>query len=84
MILFNKFFEVFLNHISYFVNFVAYSSQNGSLNTPLQEDDKEIYELIQKEKYRQYSGLELIASEVLFLIGNYFFFFRKLTFLCNE
>ncbi|GBC00257.1 hypothetical protein RclHR1_00380025 [Rhizophagus clarus] len=36
---------------------------NTSLNTPLQEDDKEIYDLIQKEKYRQYSGLELIASE---------------------
>ncbi|CAG8533095.1 1786_t:CDS:2 [Paraglomus brasilianum] len=36
---------------------------NACLNTPLQEDDKEIYDLIQKEKYRQYSGLELIASE---------------------
>jgi len=34
------------------------------MNTPLQQEDPEIYELIQKEKYRQYSGLELIASEV--------------------
>ncbi|RGB43349.1 serine hydroxymethyltransferase [Rhizophagus diaphanus] len=36
---------------------------NNFLNAPLQEDDKEIYDLIQKEKYRQFSGLELIASE---------------------
>ncbi|KAG9304989.1 hypothetical protein G9A89_007392 [Geosiphon pyriformis] len=36
---------------------------NNGLNTPLQEEDKEIYDLIQKEKYRQFSGLELIASE---------------------
>ncbi|CAI2180048.1 12748_t:CDS:2 [Funneliformis geosporum] len=36
---------------------------NSSLNVPLQEEDREIYDLIQKEKYRQYSGLELIASE---------------------
>ncbi|CAG8841681.1 11066_t:CDS:2, partial [Gigaspora margarita] len=36
---------------------------NSFLNTSLQEDDKEIYDLIQKEKYRQFSGLELIASE---------------------
>ncbi|RHZ81242.1 hypothetical protein Glove_122g103 [Diversispora epigaea] len=36
---------------------------NTCLNTPLQEDDAEIYDLIQKEKYRQFSGLELIASE---------------------
>ncbi|CAG8646952.1 13020_t:CDS:2 [Funneliformis mosseae] len=38
-------------------------SWNGFLNVPLQEEDKDIYDLIQKEKYRQYSGLELIASE---------------------
>uniref|UniRef100_A0A1D1Z011 Serine hydroxymethyltransferase n=1 Tax=Anthurium amnicola TaxID=1678845 RepID=A0A1D1Z011_9ARAE len=38
-------------------------SWNNSLSTPLQDDDKEIYDLIQKEKYRQFSGLELIASE---------------------
>ncbi|CAG8617320.1 9987_t:CDS:2 [Dentiscutata erythropus] len=36
---------------------------NSNLNTSLQEEDKEIYDLIQKEKYRQFSGLELIASE---------------------
>ncbi len=48
-----------------FANFVRlFMSQNSSLNVPLQDDDKEIYDLIQKEKYRQYSGLELIASEV--------------------
>ncbi|CAG8609787.1 3698_t:CDS:2 [Ambispora leptoticha] len=38
-------------------------SWNSFLSTPLQEDDPEIYELIQKEKHRQFSGLELIASE---------------------
>ncbi|RIA92213.1 serine hydroxymethyltransferase [Glomus cerebriforme] len=38
-------------------------SWNSSLNTSLQDEDKEIYDLIQKEKYRQFSGLELIASE---------------------
>ncbi|KAI8999448.1 serine hydroxymethyltransferase [Gaertneriomyces semiglobifer] len=36
---------------------------NAGLNTPLVEEDKEIYELIQKEQWRQYSCLELIASE---------------------
>ncbi|KAF9171802.1 Serine hydroxymethyltransferase, cytosolic [Mortierella sp. AD010] len=38
-------------------------SWNANMNTPLQQEDPEIYDLIQKEKYRQYSGLELIASE---------------------
>ncbi|KAJ3137961.1 Serine hydroxymethyltransferase 2 [Geranomyces variabilis] len=36
---------------------------NAGLNTSLLEEDKEIYDLIQKEKWRQYSCLELIASE---------------------
>jgi len=30
---------------------------------PLEQSDPEIYDLIEKEKYRQYSGIELIASE---------------------
>lgn len=34
-----------------------------SNNKSLSEFDPEIYELIKKEEYRQYSGLELIASE---------------------
>ncbi|KAJ3344085.1 Serine hydroxymethyltransferase, cytosolic [Gonapodya sp. JEL0774] len=38
-------------------------SWNARLNVPLKEDDPEMYELIQKEMYRQYSCLELIASE---------------------
>ncbi|OZJ05301.1 Serine hydroxymethyltransferase 2 [Bifiguratus adelaidae] len=38
-------------------------SWNTCLNTPLQEEDSEIYALIEQEKYRQFSGLELIASE---------------------
>lgn len=41
-------------------------SWNAGMNTPLQQEDPEIYDLIQKEKYRQYAGLELIASEVGF------------------
>ncbi|KAI9092378.1 serine hydroxymethyltransferase [Phlyctochytrium arcticum] len=36
---------------------------NVGLNTTLEDEDKEIYELVQKEKWRQYSCLELIASE---------------------
>jgi glycine hydroxymethyltransferase len=36
---------------------------NKCLNNTLIKEDKEIYELIQKEKWRQYSCLELIASE---------------------
>ncbi|KAJ3191844.1 Serine hydroxymethyltransferase, cytosolic [Irineochytrium annulatum] len=38
---------------------------NAALNKPLIEDDKEMYDLIEKEKWRQYSCLELIASENL-------------------
>jgi glycine hydroxymethyltransferase len=33
--------------------------------TPLQEHDPELYDIIEKEKWRQWSGLELIASENL-------------------
>jgi len=39
------------------------ASYNNGLNTPLKEEDPEIYEIIQHEKRRQFSGLELIASE---------------------
>lgn len=46
----------------------AVDSWNAGMNTPLQQEDPEIYELIQKEKYRQFSGLELIASEVSLLL----------------
>jgi len=38
-------------------------SWNAGMNTTLEVEDPEIYKLIQQEKYRQYSGLELIASE---------------------
>ncbi|KAI3653020.1 hypothetical protein MP228_002445 [Amoeboaphelidium protococcarum] len=38
-------------------------SWNVCLNKPLKEDDPEMYDLIQQEKVRQWSGLELIASE---------------------
>ncbi|KAI9341815.1 serine hydroxymethyltransferase [Zopfochytrium polystomum] len=41
----------------------AVSSWNKCLNVPLSEDDPEILALIEKEKWRQYSCLELIASE---------------------
>ena len=33
------------------------------MNTPVEKEDPEIYALIENEKQRQYSGLELIASE---------------------
>ena len=38
--------------------------QNRSLYAPLKEIDPEVDDLIQKETWRQFSGLELIASEV--------------------
>ena len=33
--------------------------------TPLAEHDPELFDIIEKEKWRQWSGLELIASENL-------------------
>lgn len=36
---------------------------NECLNLPLKNEDPELFNLIEQEKYRQYSGLELIASE---------------------
>lgn len=36
---------------------------NKCLNVPLIKDDPEIFALIEKEKWRQFSCLELIASE---------------------
>ncbi|KAI8066767.1 serine hydroxymethyltransferase [Gongronella butleri] len=36
---------------------------NTCLNTSLKEEDKEIYNIVQNEMLRQWSGLELIASE---------------------
>jgi len=38
-------------------------SWNACLNVPLKNDDPELYALVQQEMYRQYSSLELIASE---------------------
>jgi hypothetical protein len=37
---------------------------NQCLNKPLEQEDPEMFHLIEAEKQRQYSGLELIASEV--------------------
>lgn len=39
-------------------------SWNACLNTSLEQEDKEVYEIVENEKLRQWSGLELIASEV--------------------
>ncbi|KAJ3204708.1 Serine hydroxymethyltransferase, cytosolic [Entophlyctis luteolus] len=38
-------------------------SWNNCMNTTLEHEDPEIFNLVQKEKWRQYSCLELIASE---------------------
>ncbi|CEG73925.1 Putative Serine hydroxymethyltransferase [Rhizopus microsporus] len=38
-------------------------SWNACLNTSLEQEDKEVYEIVENEKLRQWSGLELIASE---------------------
>lgn len=37
---------------------------NVCLNTSLEEEDKEVFQIVENEKLRQWSGLELIASEV--------------------
>lgn len=44
-------------------------SWNACLNTSLEQEDKEVYEIVENEKLRQWSGLELIASEVRYYIG---------------
>ncbi|KAI9300334.1 serine hydroxymethyltransferase [Cunninghamella echinulata] len=41
----------------------AADSWNVCLNTSLKEEDKEVYNIVENEKLRQWSGLELIASE---------------------
>ena len=38
--------------------------QNKGLYAPLAEIDPEVHNIIEKETWRQFSGLELIASEV--------------------
>lgn len=40
-------------------------AQNKGLYTSLKDEDPEIYKLIQLETWRQFTGLELIASENL-------------------
>lgn len=40
------------------------ATQSG--NVPLAEHDPELFDIIEKEKNRQWSSLELIASEVCF------------------
>lgn len=45
------------------------SDFNKVLYAPLQEVDPEVQNLIDRETWRQFSGLELIASEVDLLIG---------------
>ncbi|EGC37884.1 serine hydroxymethyltransferase [Dictyostelium purpureum] len=41
----------------------SFSTKLLSTNKPVKESDPEIYDLIRKEKERQFTGLELIASE---------------------
>jgi glycine hydroxymethyltransferase len=41
--------------------------QNKVLYTPLEQADPEIQNIIDKETWRQFTGLELIASEVCFV-----------------
>ena len=43
---------------------LARPSQNKDLYTPLSEADPAVQAIIDKETWRQFSGLELIASEV--------------------
>lgn len=43
---------------------IPVDKHNVMLNTTLEQEDPEIFALIEHEKWRQYSCLELIASEV--------------------
>lgn len=47
----------------YFIKMDSNGNKIGTNNLPLKEWDPEIFELIKKEEKRQFSGLELIASE---------------------
>ena len=49
---------------------IPVDAHNKMLNTSLEVEDPEMYALIQHEKWRQFSCLELIASEVR--TGKYF------------
>ena len=40
-------------------------------NLTLDKADPEIYDLVEREKHRQWSGLELIASEVQTSVGGH-------------
>lgn len=44
-----------------------YAKVNPFGNTPIEEVDPLVADLIEKEKNRQWRGLELIASEVTFV-----------------
>ena len=48
------------------VSTTAATGKSQMLYAPLAEADPEIHALIEKEKERQYTGLELIASEVVY------------------
>ena len=54
-----KFFADIIKKMTKF----AVDEWNKCLNVSLKQDDPEIFELIEKEKWRQFSCLELIASE---------------------
>jgi hypothetical protein len=55
---------------------IEQSTQSGLL--PLKEADPELYDLIEKEKTRQFIGLELIASENFTSKGAKFLKMRKI------
>lgn len=55
-----------LRRLSKMIPTISTNDGSSSMNLPLKTVDPEIYRLIQREKMRQFSGLELIASEVRF------------------
>ena len=77
------FFSHWLDH-SYCSNFVSELFQNQDLYKPLAQVDPEVQNIIDKETWRQWSGLELIASEVrLSDLAPYLGLFTMLL-LCEE
>jgi len=53
-------------------NWQARSSSAWTGNEALKDDDPEMYSLVNEEKRRQLTGLELIASEVIFFFIKFF------------
>jgi hypothetical protein len=57
---------------------IPVDAHNKMLNTSLEVEDPEMFALVQHEKWRQFSCLELIASEVRLNHLNHFYSYLSL------